>query len=606
MDIESVPEPIIAPIDPIFPASEPVALSTAAAEVIRPSRGHRSPTFLGIPTSAHRRSRESLVSATTLVPGSEPHDNNDNLQSSLYTDRPLTAEPATQTGDSESRRWVMGPMPVSYFVRNRYTKRFNLSAHPDLNEKEIKKIPALNGLPDRPQKLSRGWERFVHPEGQVYFRYQNFFTNSYLYDKERLSDVDYAVDLLQDLIDQHKGRLPAQIEVGVDVYVNETNKYACYYVCNMVREEVFWFDEVDIDFLVEEDTPVFHTEHLKHAHAIHFWNHIHMFPQNRTFAEARLKEIHAMLTYYLYGERVLDYDMAKIARMKSFTANEIFLNYHGTQWARLDANRSVRYDITTRVHSWWFKPASWTLFCTPMVYVRRLDEMWIDGKINHQPWRKFIAEIQEDWTASITPSTVILTANVGFLAIQSVDQNGEANPDRSAAQIVSYISTLLSVGNIIACTVLARQHRPTSYYHAEDAYDYLAERASTLQRAELLAVVLSIPAAFFIWGLTAFCVAIMWVCLYDTSLMTRVCVLSATAFTAALLVPVVKNGEWAPPKMVHSIPAQMKQKLRKIPVRRLTQQVRKMSMPLRKISSKLKKQSESHDEADIEMQTTIN
>ncbi|KAI0676476.1 hypothetical protein C8Q78DRAFT_1073279 [Trametes maxima] len=644
MDIESDPVSAVAPIVPVFPPSPPV-VSIAAPQAIQTSRGHQSPAFLSIPTGTHGRSRESLVSATTLVTGSEAHDNNNNSRSPVYTDSPLTAEPATQAHDSEQRDWFTFPMPVSFFVRNRYQQRFTLSSNPDPTEKEIRDIPALNRLQDRPQKLGKGWERFVHPEGQVYFKYQNFFTNSHLYDKDRLSDLDHAVDLLQNLIETHRGQLPDKIEVGVDVQMIEMSKYLCYYVCDMTQEEILWFDDVDIDYLVEEENiPVYHKEHLKHAHAMHFWNHIHMFPHNRTFGEARLKEIHAMFTYYLYdretsrtsnapwsaadlhrfaqimkdievkGERVSEYDMVKIARSKSFTAGELLRNYHGTQWARIDSNRSIHRDVTTHVRSWWFKFASWMLFCTPMVYIKRLDEMWVDGRINHQPWRKFVSEIQEDWTASITPSAVILTANVGFLAIQSVDQNGVANPDRSTGQIISYISTLLSIGNIIACTILARQHRPTSYHYAEDAYNYLAERAATRRHAELLAIILSIPTAFFIWGygpffghpifnpalnsilvlhsLSAFCAAILWVCLSSTSWVTRVCILSVTAFTTALLVLVVKNGEWAPPAMVYPTVTQMKEKLRKIPVQRLTQQVRKISMPLRR---KLRVQSEEVD-----------
>lgn len=51
---------------------------------------------------------------------------------------------------------------------------------------------------------------------------------------------------------------------------------------------------------------------------------------------------------------------------------------------------------------------------------------------------------------------MLLTANVGLLAIQSIDTN---RPARSVAQIASYISTFLSLGNIIVCTILSRQHR---------------------------------------------------------------------------------------------------------------------------------------------------
>ena len=81
---------------------------------------------------------------------------------------------------------------------------------------------------------------------------------------------------------------------------------------------------------------------------------------------------------------------------------------------------------------------------------------------------------QPVYNTFITPpqAVVILAANVGFLAIQSIDQVDENdNPvrDRSVGQIVSYISTIFSIGNILACTILARPHRPSMLHYAEDA-----------------------------------------------------------------------------------------------------------------------------------------
>lgn len=62
-------------------------------------------------------------------------------------------------------------------------------------------------------------------------------------------------------------------------------------------------------------------------------------------------------------------------------------------------------DVTSKAFepSWIFTVISWLLFCTPVLYLQRLDEIWIDLNVNHRPWRRFIAEIQEDWAASITP-----------------------------------------------------------------------------------------------------------------------------------------------------------------------------------------------------------
>ena len=54
----------------------------------------------------------------------------------------------------------------------------------------------------------------------------------------------------------------------------------------------------------------------------------------------------------------------------------------------------------------------------------------------------------------------MLNANVAFLAIQSVDQISENNnPDRSPAQIASYLSIIASIGSIILGLLLIRQNR---------------------------------------------------------------------------------------------------------------------------------------------------
>ena len=112
---------------------------------------------------------------------------------------------------------------------------------------------------------------------------------------------------------------------------------------------------------------------------------------------------------------------------------------------------------------------------------------------------------------------MLLTANVGLLAIQSVD-TGKA--DRSLAQISSYISTFLSLGNIILCTILARQHRLDAHMTAEAAVrlarqcdiratlitrppsqsEYLARRLCIKWGMEILAVIFSLPSALFLWG----------------------------------------------------------------------------------------------------------
>ena len=56
---------------------------------------------------------------------------------------------------------------------------------------------------------------------------------------------------------------------------------------------------------------------------------------------------------------------------------------------------------------------------------------------------------------------MLLSANVGFLAIQSVDERDPAS-DRSVSQIASYVSILFSLATYIICQILSRQHRTMS------------------------------------------------------------------------------------------------------------------------------------------------
>ena len=70
-------------------------------------------------------------------------------------------------------------------------------------------------------------------------------------------------------------------------------------------------------------------------------------------------------------------------------------------------------------------------------------------------------------------SAVILSAGVGFLSIQSVDVQGPGTTAtyRSVGQVACYMSVILSIGSILAGTILARQHRAGMHY-SEDAVGF--------------------------------------------------------------------------------------------------------------------------------------
>ena len=84
---------------------------------------------------------------------------------------------------------------------------------------------------------------------------------------------------------------------------------------------------------------------------------------------------------------------------------------------------------------------------------------------------------------SVLQATVLLSANVGFLAIQSID-NTVGSSHRSFAQLASYASGLLSLANIAVVLILLRRHRQHLYDTASRGVSGLI--VSTRPLAELL------------------------------------------------------------------------------------------------------------------------
>jgi hypothetical protein len=131
----------------------------------------------------------------------------------------------------------------------------------------------------------------------------------------------------------------------------------------------------------------------------------------------------------------------------------------------------------------------------PAAYLREISKKCVDGIINEGDWRNFIAGLLKEWeqlilsvryctttpksgslcfTRTISQSTVVLSVNVGFLAIPGVViSNLNSNitgPSQvviftSPAQIASCISIVASTGSIVIGLLLIRH---TSTQQNED------------------------------------------------------------------------------------------------------------------------------------------
>ena len=134
----------------------------------------------------------------------------------------------------------------------------------------------------------------------------------------------------------------------------------------------------------------------------------------------------------------------------------IILPFHDTRFV-LYAER-VHGRIRARV-DWWNGRLS------NLAQVHHRSSTWLGGLCHSST---FILSSSSVYTHQLQ-TTVILSANVGFLAIQSIDTDSRS---RSFAQILSYISSTLSLSNLFVTQILAREHRHGEQQHADNAVSW--------------------------------------------------------------------------------------------------------------------------------------
>ncbi|EJF57944.1 hypothetical protein DICSQDRAFT_173437 [Dichomitus squalens LYAD-421 SS1] len=161
----------------------------------------------------------------------------------------------TELGSNTASRPVIHPReegnpvylaaaPPTFMNRMRYERRKKLDLTP--METPILEIPARNAIAVRSELevLGKGWVQYVHPEGNQYFRYYNFYTCTWLFNTMYLKQIEKAVTLIEEeLVKQLVS--PEDMEIGLELSVDEDgNTLGCYYIVNARKETTFWIDKL--------------------------------------------------------------------------------------------------------------------------------------------------------------------------------------------------------------------------------------------------------------------------------------------------------------------------------------------------------------------------
>ncbi|KAH9168447.1 hypothetical protein EDB89DRAFT_2203149 [Lactarius sanguifluus] len=189
------------------------------------------------------------------------------------------------------------------------------------------------------------------------------------------------------------------------------------------------------------------------------------------------------------------------------------------------------------------------LFFFPKVYLLELEKVWrgkTEKVIVEALWKAFMQKLVSQWTVFVLYSTVMLAANVAFLAIPGViviPSDTRIRP--SPAQIASSISLVFSIGSIITGLLLIQHNNLLTTKNPKNAWRYLHWMKWPVVGLEPLAIVFSLTYALLMWSVWGFFVALLLFTFQDTSGKILILVGIAAGIITTLIVWCIKHT-WDP------------------------------------------------------------
>ncbi|KAK7033789.1 hypothetical protein R3P38DRAFT_3498579 [Favolaschia claudopus] len=348
-----------------------------------------------------------------------------------------------------------------------------------------------------PRQIIAAWDPHAHPEGALYFVHQKrVFTDSHLYDTNSLTFINQALEQL--LARPEAQSLPLnleenQVDIVLDPMTEDSDNIECgYYLVDHIERAIFWLDPFDMSSLDYWDLVpgIDSISHIKIGLEVQYWQHCDYFPLNVPFTQASVQELQDrimfglgdtmtseatttpfpaehLLKMFALTEKMAFTETPAIsrnqvgrisnagsivvfARFMAEFSRQRFYHFHGEKTARLNNSDSV-YDAE-REHSFLMRLLSLLLFNDPAKRLHSIKAMVTDQITNFQSWRKYITLSREEWHDLVLYGTLILNANIAFLAVPVTETS-------IAAQIASYASVCFGFGSIVLGIVLLSKYR---------------------------------------------------------------------------------------------------------------------------------------------------
>lgn len=397
--------------------------------------------------------------------------------------------------------------------------------------------------------VPQGWTAFVHPEGARYFVNQETrtFTDMNICQPDICDDIEYFMQHLLDELQRSIKKGDSALDMKQVDLVLEPKCFdgeaviCCYYFANHRDRCLFWLDDFDPKEIISECKGVQNLSHAWLAIQAQYWKHWDYFPSLCPVTENIVNELKDMLMHAtcdhltsLGSSAAFDAIELKdhlsvvdrirvhstpptsqspappanqsmrqghaaivIGRIMFILTHNHFVNYHGENCVRLNFEKSV--------HHWTYKPSPLMvilaplLFFDPVTQVQALHKIFVDEVAHTARWNAFCSNFKGQLQDSNLLATVLLNANVGFLAINTVDKGG-----RDAIQLASYMSLVTSLGSIVLGLFFVSHDRTSGKNTAEEAAMFLGRLYNEKHGMEKLAIIYSLPKALLMWGMAFF------------------------------------------------------------------------------------------------------
>ncbi|KAI0250655.1 hypothetical protein BJV78DRAFT_1283075 [Lactifluus subvellereus] len=314
-------------------------------------------------------------------------------------------------------------------------------------------------------------------------------------------EIEEFYQYLQKILRADQLTIPSNnYDLVLDIKPTEDDQiqWSYYYACHDNRC-LFWLETYDASYMLELNG-VSSPAHIKDRLEASYWNHWSLFPvvfEGRCLPLPVYDELAGILshgcvdmmtstsstlpydddTMYKMIDLVrnakeadggVQYYTAATTRLLSFFAHWRFLYFHGQRHARLVKDQTV-YNKPKRERTLLITLLSPLLFFAPEVHLRDVERLWTDDIIIETLWNSFMSRLLGEWEGVILWSTVMLTANVGFLAIPGVVLSNLSGTNitsasqviilTSPAQIASFLSMEASIASIVIGLLLVRHNR---------------------------------------------------------------------------------------------------------------------------------------------------